>query len=141
MSDANSNENLLREVDSLVANEFVVELDGEALEGIFGVQGLVGFNTESAQGSFVVSKMVQRDPNNAINRWVRETTAPNANRPTRTVTVVAVDDGVETRRWTAKDAWISKIAYSDFNAGSGELVEEYITIHYSAIEESWPLLG
>jgi hypothetical protein len=139
MSDANSNENQLKQVDSLVANEFVVELDGEALEGIFGVQGLVSFNTAAAEGTFVISKMVQRDPNNPINRWVRETT--NATRPTRTVTVVAVDDGVETRRWAAKDAWISRIAYSDFNAGSGELVEEYITIQYSAIEESWPLLS
>ena len=148
-----SNENTtpdIRAVDSLVANEFQVLVDDEYISGIFTVTGLVSFKLEvkattslkKAQEPFTIKKMVQRDPHNAFNTWIRETFAAQADivRPTRTVTIVTVDDGVETRRWIVKKAWISEISYSEFNTGSSEMIEEMIVIHYDDIEEIWPLL-
>jgi hypothetical protein len=49
-----------------------------------------------------------------------------------------VDDGVETRCWTVKGAWISEVSYSHFNTASSEMVEETVTIQYDDLEESWP---
>lgn len=138
----------LQVVDSLCANEFAVEVDGQRVSGILRVSGLTSFKLEVKTttslkqlfDSFKVVKMVQRDPNLPINRWIRETIAAKADivRPTRTLTVIALDDGVETRRWTAPNAWISEISYSDFNTGSPELVEETLVIQHDGIEESWP---
>jgi hypothetical protein len=48
------------------------------------------------------------------------------------------DDGVVTRRWNAKNAWIMKISYSDFDSGSFEMIEETFVIGYDDIEEEWP---
>jgi len=59
-------------------------------------------------------------------------------RPTRTLTIIAQDDGVETRRWAVQEAWISQVSYSDFNTASGEMVEETLLIQYKDVEESWP---
>lgn len=135
-------------VDSLVANEFHVELDGETLHGVFRVAGLTSFKlqVEGADGNmerlpvpFTLVKMVQRDGNNAFNKWLRETqSGDGTSRPRRTVSVVAVDDGTETRRWTASGAWISEVRYSEFDTGSSEMVEEIVTIYYESLEESWP---
>ena len=58
-------------------------------------------------------------------------------RPSRTLEILAIDDGEETRRWTITGAWISEIAYSDFNTASGDLIEETVTIHYDEISERW----
>jgi phage tail-like protein len=93
-----------------------------------------------AREPFKIVKMVQRDGNNPFNSWIRETVAARDDivRPKRTLAVVAIDDGVEVRRWTIKEAWISEISYSDFDTASGEMVEETLTIHYEEIEESWP---
>ena len=33
-----------------------------------------------------------------------------------------IDDGEEIRRWTIKGAWISEIAYSDFDSASSALM-------------------
>lgn len=135
-------------IDSLTANEFFVEVDGEKIDGIFRVTGLVAFKLDvRAQSAlkalkepFKITRMVRRDPNDPFNRWLRESTLAKADivRPTRTVDVVANDGGTETRRWSVKRAWISEISYSDFNTGSGELVEETITIQYEEIEDIWP---
>lgn len=135
-------------VDSLVANEFDVEIDGEKLLGIFRVSGLVSFkldgtdenNAQVVQPPFVLAKMVQRDGNNTFNKWLRETvnTGPGEAHPRRTVAVVAVDDGTETRRWTAEGAWISEVRYTDFDTGSSDMVEEVVTIHYDTLTETWP---
>ena len=133
-------------VDSLSANEFEVLLDGERLQGVFRVSGLLPFKldvkpslTKLVRDPFKLSKMVQRDPNLPFNQWLHETFASREDivRPTRTLEIVAVDDGHETRRWTVKEAWISEISYSDFNSGSNELIEETITIHYDDIVVSW----
>jgi phage tail-like protein len=138
----------IKAIDSLVANEFAVEVEGERVSGIFRVVGLISFKLDVKSTTalkilkdpFKLVKMVQRDGHNAFNRWIKETVAAQADivRPTRTLSVLAIDDGVETRRWTVKGAWISEVAYSDFNTGSAELVEETLTIQYESIEESWP---
>lgn len=133
-------------IDSLSANEFEVLIDGERLQGVFRVSGMIPFKlevkpslTKIVRNPFKLSKMVQRDPELAFNRWIRDTIAARDDivRPTRTLAILAVDDGVETRRWTVKEAWISEISYSDFNSGSSDLIEETVTIHYDDIEEKW----
>ena len=140
----------IQAIDSLVANEFAVEIDGQAITGIFSIKDLVSFKLDvrtttsiKKQASpFKITKMVQRDPHNIFNQWIRDTFAAEDDivRPKRTVTILAVDDNVVTRRWTVKDAWISEIKYTDFNSASSEMIEETITIEYDDIEESWPLL-
>lgn len=138
-------------IDSLSANEFRVELDGEVVDGVFKITGLSPFKLEVKQSSALKAqkdpielvKMVRRDPNNVVNRWMRETitTQTDIMRPKRTLEVVAVDDGEEIRRWLIKGAWISGVHYSDFNSGSGELVEETLTIQWESIETVWPDLA
>ena len=136
-------ENNIQEVDSLVANEFAVEIDGEVATGIFSVRGLTLFQLDAdskrTKPSFEITKMVQRDKDTAFNRWHQETIDSRGSdtRPTRNVAIVAIDDGIETRRWTAKDAYITSIRYSDYDTASFEMIEETYTITYSDIEESW----
>jgi hypothetical protein len=139
--------NSIRAVDSLVANEFVLELDGEPVTGVFSVTGLVSFKLDLHQPALVnepfrISKMVQRDPHNRFNVWLRETISAGASgpRPRRTLTVLAVDNAVTIRRWIVKGAWIGEVRYSDFNTASGELVEEIVTVYYDALETEWTLL-
>lgn len=139
----------LQVIDSLSAHEFALELDGEHITGILRVTGFFPFKLDvkttttlkQVQEPFKVVKMVQRDPNTPFNRWLRETVAAKADivRPRRTLALVAIDDGTEIRRWTINGAWISEVAYSDFNSGSADLVEETLTIHFDTIEETWPV--
>ncbi|QPC84418.1 phage tail protein [Phototrophicus methaneseepsis] len=128
-------------IDSLIANEFSVELDGEEVTGIFGVSGLVSFQLgEDGQRvwpAFTVSKMVQRDPQGAFNKWLQET--QSGSKPTRDLSIVAVDDGVATRRWTAKNAYIQSVHYSDFNEASFEMVAELVEIGYESMTEEFLL--
>src|SRR5262245_19542379 len=134
-------------IDSLSANEFVVEIEGEKVGGIFRITGLVAFKLDvkgtsalkNLKEPFKIVKMVQRDPKNPVNRWLIESVTARADivRPKRTLAIVAVDDGAEIRRWSVSGAWISEVAYSDFDTGSGSLVEETVTIQWDDIEESW----
>lgn len=143
---ADETKTLAVHIDSLSANEFEVLLDGVRLQGVFRVSGLLPFKlevkpslTKLVREPFKLAKMVQRDPELPFNRWLRDTVASRDDivRPTRTLEILAVDDGRETRRWTVTEAWISEISYSDFNTGSSDLVEETVTIHYDDIEEKW----
>ncbi|MEO8612757.1 MAG: phage tail protein [Chloroflexota bacterium] len=137
----------LKALDSLSANEFAVEIDGERVEGVFSVTGLVAFKLDVkttnalkiVKDPFKITKMVHRDPQNVVNRWLRESIDAKADivRPKRTVAIIAIDDGEEVRRWTVNGAWISEISYSDFNSGSSALVEETITIQWEEMEENW----
>ncbi len=131
----------IRAVDSLSANEFAVELEGEVVSGVFGVSGLcslaLGADGQRTRPPLMISKMVQRDPNLPANRWVRETLANPGGRVTRTLAVVALDEGEETRRWVYRDAWLSQISYSDFDSASEVLIEERWTLHYGSVEEIW----
>lgn len=135
--------NTMVAVDSLVANEFQVEIGGEVIRGVFRITGLTTFKLVEGQRvhePFQLIKMVQRDANNTFNKWLRETidAGDSADRPRRDLTIVAIDDGVETRRWAIKGAWISAVSYSDFDTGSSAMMEEVVTLHYEGIEETWP---
>ncbi|KAB2863064.1 MAG: hypothetical protein F9K46_06265 [Anaerolineae bacterium] len=133
-------------VDSLSSNEFVVEIDGERATGIFAVSGLSSYSLKMEDGkpvgmdfpAIVITKMVQQDSNLAFNRWTRETVAARGTRlPTRTVAIIAMDEGAETRRWIYHKAWISNIRFSDFDTALDFLIEEKITIQHGGVEEVW----
>lgn len=138
----------VRAVDSLSANEFKVEINGKVVSGIFAISGLspfslklddtgkpVGFNYPA----LVVTKMVQQDSTLPFNQWVREAIqARGTVLPTREIAVVAMDEGVETRRWVYRNAWISEIKFSDFDTALEYLVEEKITIQHGGVDEIWP---
>ncbi len=132
----------IQAVDSLSSNEFTVELEGVEASGIFAVRGLtvrqMDGSGQVALQPIVIVKMVQQDRDLPFNRWTRDTLADPAAKVTRDLAVVAVDDGVEVRRWIVKDAWISSIALSDFDSARADLVEEHLTIHHAGIEERWP---
>jgi phage tail-like protein len=133
----------IQALDSLSANEFRVEIDGVTATGIFGVSGLHIRSVDLAAGRLVnhpitIAKMVQQDPNLPFNQWTRETLANPTARVTREIAVVAMDEGVETRRWVYKNAWISDIAFSDFDTSRHELIEERLTVQHPGVEEIWP---
>lgn len=133
----------IQSVDSLSANEFHVKIGGEIAPGIFGVRGLHTRNVDLEAGKLInppliIVKMVQQDPDLPFNQWTRETLANPTTKVTRDIAVVAMDEGLETRRWVYKEAWISKIAFSPFDTSSDELIEEEITIQHNGVEEIWP---
>lgn len=132
----------IKAVDSLSSNEFRVELDGVEATGIFAVRGMTLYRADDvkqvSRAPLVISKMVQQDPDLPFNRWTRETLANPGKPVTQSLAVVAVDDGVEVRRWIYRDAWISDITLSDFDMARDELVEERLTVQYSRVEEHWP---
>lgn len=131
------------QLDSLIANEFAFEIEGDKVSGIFTINGLHTYATntdgERIKPPFIVTKMVQRDGNLAFNRWLQETidARDSDDNPTRTVAVVAVDDGVETRRWTVHGAYIREVSYSDFDTSSFEMIAERYVIGYEDIDETW----
>ncbi|MCL4239083.1 MAG: phage tail protein [Anaerolineae bacterium] len=132
----------IQAVDSLSANEFHVEINGMAVSGVFGVSGLYSRRVDLEAGKLVnppvlITKMVQRDPDLPFNAWLRETLANPTARIVRQIAVVAMDEGVETRRWVLRDAWISAVGYSDFDSGSDQLIEERITVQHGGIEVVW----
>lgn len=137
-----------KHIDSLSANEFRIEIDDVVVDGIFKVIGLTPFKLEVRQSAALkavkdplqIVKMVRRDPTNPINKWLRESTDTQTDimRPTRTIAVIAVDEGEEVRRWLVKDAWISGVSYSEFDSGLGELVQETLTIQWESVETVWP---
>lgn len=137
-------------IDSLTANEFAVEIEGERASGIFRVTGLTPFKldvkpsmTKIVREPFKIAKMVQRDPNNPFNRWLQDSHQSREDivRPTRKLAVVALDEGIETRRWEIIGAYVVEVAYSEFNTGANDLVEEVLTIMYERVEEVWPDAG
>lgn len=133
----------IRAIDSLSANEFRVELDGEVATGIFSVSGLCVRSVDLGAAKLVnqpltIAKMVQQDPALPFNRWTQETLANPTSKVTRELAVVAMDEGIETRRWVFRQAWISEIAFSDFDTASDTLVEERLTIQHSGVEQIWP---
>jgi phage tail-like protein len=133
----------IKAIDSLSANEFRVEVNGEVATGIFGVSGLHIRHVDLTAGRLVnqpltISKMVQQDPALPFNQWTRETLDNPTAKVTRDVAVVAMDEGVETRRWVYKNVWITDIAFSDFDSGDDALIEERLTLQHDGVEEIWP---
>ncbi len=134
-------------IDTLSANEFAVFLDGEAVHGVFTISGLAPFKLDVtpaliklARSPLTLSKMVHKDPALPVNRWLRESAAAKDDvvRPLRTLDIVAMDEGQESRRWSVIGAWVSEIAYADFDSGSGELMQEKLVIQYDRIDTLWP---
>ncbi|MEM9951898.1 MAG: phage tail protein [Chloroflexota bacterium] len=132
------------QIDSLIANEFAFEIGGEVATGVFRVSGLITYATDDdgnrIKPAFTVSKMVQRDASNPFNQWLQETTNErdsDGERPRRDIAVVAIDDGVEIRRWEVKNAWIQSVSYSDFDSSSFEMVAETFVIRYDDIVETF----
>lgn len=138
-----------RVVDSLVANEFSVEIDGAPVSGIFRVIGFKAYSlpvfdpSSSGAGmpkpevkTVTVTKMVQRDPRTPFNQWLADCEKRGA-AATRNVTIVAIDDGIETRRWTLKDCVVTDVSYSDFDSASMEMVEERITLAYTEVSHKF----
>jgi len=123
-------------LDSLVANEFSVEVDGAPVDGIFRVSGLTLFKT-AVDTPLLITKMVQRSPSSPMNQWLHDTLSAVGKVPTRLLTVTAVDDDKPIRRWTFNDAHIQAATYSDFDSSSVEMVEEIIAIHYGSVNHAW----
>jgi hypothetical protein len=137
----------IQAVDSLSANEFVVEVNGQRVSGVFAVSGLSSYHLKMQDGkpvgmdfpAITITKMVQQDPNLPFNQWTRETVAARGTRlPTRDISIVALDEGVETRRWVYRNCWISAIHFSDFDTALDFLIEEKVTIQHGGVEEVWP---
>lgn len=125
-------------LDSLQGNEFAVELDGAVLKGVFRVSGLTSFKLGADNPPITLAKMVQRDASLPFNQWIKETmAAAGGSAPTRTLDIVAIDDGEETRRWSLSGAYITEISYTDFDTSSSDFVEETVTIAYASLTESW----
>jgi hypothetical protein len=129
-------------LDSLQGNEFHVELNGQIVMGVFRVDGLTSYvlaDEGPATPPIVLAKMVQRDASLPFNQWLRETVENQgaAARPTRTLEIVAVDDGEETRRWSLHGAYITRIEYNTFDTSSSDLIEETLTIAYKTLKEQW----
>jgi phage tail-like protein len=133
--------------DSLSSNEFIVEINGERISGIFAVTGLSSYKLRMEDGKpvgmdfppIVITKMVQQNPDLIFNQWTRETVAARGTRlPTRDISIVAMDEGIETRRWVYRNCWISGIEFSDFDTALDFLIEERITIQHGGVEEIWP---
>jgi T4-like virus tail tube protein gp19 len=143
----NPNQYGLRVVDSLTTNEFRLEINGQIVTGVFAVSGLAPFSLKVENGkpvginapSLLVTKMVQQDSTLPFNAWVREAVqARGSVLPTREISIVAMDEGTETRRWVYHNAWISEVKFSDFDTALDYLVEEKITIQHGGVEEIWP---
>ncbi len=133
--------NTLVTLDSLSANEFRVEINGETVEGIFRISGFKPFDFVNTgnPNTLTLTKMVQRNGNSVFNKWVREsiqTLGMDVN-PTRTVEIVFVDDEEEVRRWALKNAFLVSLAYSDLDTARTELVEEIAIIQYAGVEITW----
>ena len=138
----------VRMVDSLSANEFHIEINGQIVTGVFAVSGVTPFKLHVDDNGkpvgvkyppLVITKMVQQNPGLPFNSWVREAVqARGTVLPTREISVVAMDEGTETRRWIYHNAWISEVTFSDFDTALEYLVEEKITIQHGGVEEVWP---
>ena len=137
----------IQAVDSLSSNEFVLEINQQRVSGVFSVTGLSSYALKLEDGKpvgmeyppLMVTKMVQQDSTLVFNEWTRETVAARGTRlPTRDLAVVAMDEGVETRRWVYRNCWISSIEFSDFDTGLEFLIEEKITVQHGGVEEVWP---
>lgn len=130
-------------VDSLVANEFEVLIEDETMLGVFRIDGLTTFQLDEDGNrllpTFNLVKMVQRDGRNAFNTWLSES-RQNNDRPRRKIDIIAIDDGVETRRWTFANAWITAVRYEMFDSASSQMVEEIVTIAYDSVTETWPAI-
>ena len=112
----------IRAVDSLSANEFHVELNGEIVTGIFGVRGIHIRHVDLTAGKLVpqpltVTKMVQQDAELPFNQWARETLAAHAADP-------------RPRIYDLEAFAASRTHDAVWNAGQNQLVREGLMHNY-----------
>ncbi len=132
------------------ACDFALEIDGQRVEGIRAVRGLVAFRLDvrtttairKLQEPFKITRLVQQDPQHPCDVWVNESFGAGEDivRPARTLALLALQEGEVLRRWTVRDAWIAEVGYSDFDSKADDVLEETLTIHYKDIEPD-PLPG
>jgi len=83
------------------ACDFALEIDGQRVDGILAVRGLVAFRLDvrtttairKLQEPFKVTRMVQPDPQHPCDVWVNETFGAGEDivRPARTLTLLALE--------------------------------------------------
>lgn len=128
---------------TLQANEFTVEIDGELIDSIVTCEAFTYLQGDAGGGRSSISmrKRVEDSPTTAFNRWLIETLAAPAadSRPCRTVVVTALNDGTPIRRWTFAGSKIMSIVQGGFEVDSYEFADEQVTIGYDRM--SCELLG
>jgi hypothetical protein len=137
----------VQRMDSLSANEFAVYLDETPLRGVLRITDFKPFTLEvnpktalrAVKEPFKLVRLVESDQASPINRWLTQSieSQTDFDRPKRDLTIIAVDEGVPTRQWVVTGAWISGVAYSSFDSGSREFVEETFTLQWDAIRFEW----
>jgi len=124
-------------VNSLQVNEFVVTLDGEAIDTILSCDMFEYLTAEGDADKPLLSftKQVEGSPDTVFNRWLVETLGSQSpsGRPRRSFVVTAVNDGNAIRRWTFKGAWIAAVAQGSLATTSYDFAVERVSLGYDNI--------
>jgi len=124
-------------VNTLQANQFVVTLDGEAIDTILSCDMFEYLTAEGAadQPPLTFYKQVEDSRGTVFNRWLAETLASEtpSSRPRRNFVVTAVNDGNPIRRWTFRGAWIAAVAQGSLDSTSHDFAVERIKLCYDKI--------
>ena len=122
---------------TLQVNEFVVTLDGEAIDTILSCDMFEYLTAEGDADRPLLTfyKQVEDSRDSVFNRWLGETLASQspASRPRRTFVVTAVNDGNAIRRWTFTGAWIAAVAQGSLDSTSHEFAVERVKLGYDRI--------
>lgn len=122
---------------TLQANDFVVTLDGEAVDTILSCD-MFEYLTAAGDADkpfLTFYKQVEESRDSVFNRWLGETLGSRepSSRPRRTFVVTAVNDGNPIRRWTFTGAWIAAVAQGSLDSTSHEFAVERIKLGYDKI--------
>ena len=124
-------------VNTLQANQFVVTLDGEAIDTILSCDMFEYLTAEGAADKppLTFYKQVEDSRDTVFNRWLAETLASEtpSSRPRRNFVVTAVNDGNPIRRWTFRGAWIAAVAQGSLDSTSHDFAVERIKLCYDKI--------
>jgi hypothetical protein len=123
---------------TLQANDFVVTLDGEAVDTILSCD-MFEYLTAAGDADkpfLTFYKQVEESRDSVFNRWLGETLGSRepSSRPRRTFVVTAVNDGNPIRRWTFTGAWIAAVAQGSLDSTSHEFAVERIKLGYDKID-------
>ena len=122
---------------TLQANDFIVTLDGEAVDTILSCD-MFEYLTAAGDADkpfLTFYKQVEESRDSVFNRWLGETLGSRepSSRPRRTFVVTAVNDGNPIRRWTFTGAWIAAVAQGSLDSTSHEFAVERIKLGYDKI--------
>jgi phage tail-like protein len=139
--------------DTLVAQNFAIQIDGVQVEYLSGVSGLsetvevVEYKQVSSQGKPVTKKMpgpvqsgeitVTRGAtrSTAFTDWIKNSKQGNSGSARKNVSIVFQDTQMrEVLRANLENAWASARSFADFRAGNTDPQEETVTITYETIE-------